>query len=192
MLAVLSFSLLIKIVVRLSRRPHCRRCAPPSSARATSKPSARAIGAPALAELACAAAVHAHLGHAPAEVARGEHRGEARRADRRQDVVRAGHVVAERRRARRAHEQTARRADPRRLRLDVRADQLQVLGRELVGELRSPASESSACTSANVPAAAPLPGRSACRRRQRVAPAPRSRPGRPRRATTRLPSPCSP
>ena len=73
----------------------------------TSKPSARAIGAPARGELARRPSPIAHLGHRAAEVARRERRGEARGAARRQDVVGAGDVVAERGRARGADEQAA-------------------------------------------------------------------------------------
>ena len=100
----------------------------------TSKPSARAIGAPAAASFSAAVA-DPHLGHPAPEVARREHRGEARRAAGRQHVVGAGDVVAERGRARGADEQAAGAAHQRRERLDLRADQLQVLGRERVREL---------------------------------------------------------
>ena len=50
-------------------------------------------------------------------------------------MVRAGDVVAERRRARRTDKHAAGRLDFRGKRLDVGADQLQVLGRESVGQL---------------------------------------------------------
>ena len=98
-----------------------------------SKPSARAIGAPARASAAGRGA-DADLAHAPAEVARAELRGEARRAAGRQRVVRARDVVAERGARSRARRTRAGAAHARRERLGVGADELEVLGREGLGE----------------------------------------------------------
>ena len=81
----------------------------------TSKPSARAIGAPAAASLAAAGA-DPHLGHAAAEVARREARGEARGARRS-----AGCGWSRRRSRRRPSRSRRRRTGSRRLRRAARA-----------------------------------------------------------------------
>ncbi len=126
------------VAVRLIARGFSRTRASIDSA-CTSNPSARAIGRRRGRQLA-AAPSDVHLGHAPAEVARGERRGEARRAARRQHVVGAGDVVAERGRAGRADEQAAgAERDHRGERLDLCADELQVLGCECVRERHAPA-----------------------------------------------------
>ena len=76
----------------------------------------------------------ADLGHAPPEVARGQAGREARGPAGGQRVVRAGHVVAERRAGLDADEQAAGAAHARRQRLGGGARQLQVLGRERLRE----------------------------------------------------------
>ena len=78
--------------------------------------------------------VEVHLAHAAAEHPRREARREARRAVRRQAVVRAGDVVAEGGRARTAHEDRAGGAHAGRQALRGRPDELEVLGRERLGE----------------------------------------------------------
>ena len=85
-----SVSLVVRLISaeRLTA-PHSSRRAPPSTARARSNPSARAIGAPARASSRGRLA-DVHLGHPPAERARRQRRGEAGRAAGRQRVVRAG------------------------------------------------------------------------------------------------------
>ena len=113
----------------------------------TSKPSARAIAAPAGRQRRRRGA-DSHLAHAPAEVARAEPGGEARGAAGRQRVVGAGDVVAERGGPGRADEEAAGAAHARRQRLGAVADQLEVLGRERLGEARAPASRSGTSTSA--------------------------------------------
>ena len=76
----------------------------------------------------------AHLAHAPAEVPRRQRGGEARGAAGGQHVVGARDVVAEGGRAVAPDEDAAGAADARRERLGVGADQLEVLGRERLGE----------------------------------------------------------
>ena len=75
-----------------------------------------------------------HLAHPPAEVPRAQPGGKARRAAGRQAMVGAGDVVAEGGRSREPHEHASGAAHARRKRLLSSADQLEVLGRELVGE----------------------------------------------------------
>ena len=108
-----SVSPVLRSIVRacgLMRCWHSRRTRASIDSACTSKPSARAIGAPAAASLAAASPIRTSA-IAAAEVARREHRGEARRAARRQDVVGARDVVAEGGRAVGADEQAAGRAD---------------------------------------------------------------------------------
>ena len=102
----------------------------------SSKPSARATGAAARAS-AAGSAIRTSEKRAR-EVRRRESGGEARRAGGRQDVVGARDVVAERGPAPRADEQAARPGDPRRERFGRHADELEMLGRERLGQRERP------------------------------------------------------
>ena len=113
-------------------RGHCRGCGLPSTARGARSPRRGRPGAAARAS--SAAVADPDLAEAAAEVPGRQRRGEPRRAVRRQHVVRAGDVVAERGARVRADEHAAGVGDraapgPRR-----RADELQVLGGERLGE----------------------------------------------------------
>ena len=124
----------------------------------TSKPSARAIGAPAAASLRGAARRSAPRSCGGGSGAARAPRRSGRRRPSGSDVVGAGDVVAEGRRAVGADEQAAGGLHAAASALDVGADQLQVLGGERVGERERLARGSATSTSAK--AASPTVGRS--------------------------------
>ena len=109
------------------------RMAPPSTRRGRGSPR-RARARRPRAPGGAAAGPITHLSHAPPEVARRQRGREARGAARGQHVVGARHVVAEGGRARGADEHAAGGAHARRERLGLRADELEVLGRDRFGE----------------------------------------------------------